>query len=76
MLTKKDFEATAGILHEQVKNSLVRVDGAAIPGLMLPGVTHEVTYNLVRRIAGEFADIYEADNPAFRRDLFFRAIFR
>lgn len=76
MLTRKDFQATADILHERVKDSLVRVDGVAIPGLMLPGLTNNVTYNLIRRIAGEFADLYEADNPAFRRDLFFKAIFR
>lgn len=75
MPTKKDFQATADILHAQVKDSLVRVDGKAIPGLMLQEEKHITTYTVVRRIAGEFADIYEQANPAFRRDLFFQAVF-
>ena len=75
MLTRKDFQATADILHERVKDSLVRVDGVAIPGLIAPGLTNNVTYNLIRRMAGEFAEQFKASNPKFDEQKFMQAVF-
>lgn len=75
MATKKDYQAAADILHERVKNSLVRIDGVAIPGLMKPGHSHGLIYDLVRVMAGQFADNYAKDNPRFNRELFMQAIF-
>jgi len=76
MFTRENFQAVADILHERVKDSLVRVDGKAIPGLIAPGLTNNVTYNLIRRMAGEFAEQFKASNPQFDEQKFMRAIFR
>lgn len=75
MATREDYQATAGILHERVKDSLVRIDGVAIPDLMKPGHSHGLIYDLVRLMANQFADNYAKDNPNFKRDLFMQAIF-
>lgn len=80
MLTRKDFQATADILHERVKDSLVRVDGVAIPGLCKPGLckpghSHGLIFDMVRVMSQQFADNFAASNPRFDREKFMRAVF-
>jgi hypothetical protein len=59
MNTKKDFEATARIIADEVDFILV------------PKTS--VRYLTIRRIADAFADLYARDNPLFNRALFFKA---
>jgi len=73
MLTRKDFQATADILREQIRETQVLIDGVVIPGLVKPAM--QAQHDMLRELMYGFADWFQSDNPKFDRDVFIRACF-